>query len=169
MSASITYPTAPGGRKRPRRRRLTTVRLVRESTFPAPAGYPADDAPIRNPRDVFARMQPYAEREVGEAFWILPLDNQSRVCAPGPVVITRGILNSSLVHAREVFHAAIEAHAAGMILVHNHPSGDPTPSAEDRTVTRQLVAVGELHEMPVYDHVVVGRGRYVSFAEAGLM
>jgi DNA repair protein RadC len=53
--------------------------------------------------------------------------------------------------------------------VHNHPSGDPTPSAEDRGVTRQLVDVGKLHEIPVYDHVIVGRGRYLSFAGAGLM
>lgn len=169
MSAEVLYPVRAKARKRPIPRRLVTMRLVRECTFPAPSGYPVCDAPIRSPMDVFARMEPFAEREVGEAFWILPLDSQSRMCTPGPVVITRGTLNSSLVHAREVFHAAIEAHAAGLILVHNHPSGDPTPSAEDRTVTKQLVAVGKLHEMPVYDHVIMGRGRYVSFAEAGLM
>lgn len=136
--------------------------------FPAPDGYPPSDAPIREPKDVYTRMQPYAEREVGEAFWILPLDSQSRVSAVGPVVITRGLLNSSPVHPREVFHAAIEAHAAGMILVHNHPSGDPTPSREDRTVTKQLVEAGRLLDIPVYDHVIVGRGQHLSFAEAGL-
>ncbi len=105
-------------------------------------------------------MEPYALREIGEVFWILPLDNQSRLNTPGPVVITRGILNSSLVHPREVFHAAIEAHAAGMILVHNHnhPSGDPSPSGEDKAATKQPVKVGELHDIPVYDHVIVGWG-----------
>lgn len=170
MSAAVRYPTSPArGKSKGRRRRLATVRLVRESTFPAPDAYPAKDMPIRSPADVFALMEAYAEREIGEAFWILPLDTQSRVSAPGPVVISRGLLNSSLVHPREVFHAAIEAHAAGLILVHNHPSGDPTPSAEDRAVTRQLVEVGRLHDIPVYDHVIVGQGRYVSFAEAGLM
>ena len=168
MKAAVTYPLPQGCRRR-RRRRLATVRLVRESTFPAPDGYPAADAPIRSAADVFARMEPYGNREVGEAFWILPLDSLSRVCVPGPVVISRGLLNSSLVHPREVFHAAIEAHAAGMILVHNHPSGDPTPSPEDRSVTRQLVSVGQLLDIPIYDHVIMGRGRYVSFAEAGLM
>ena len=168
MTRTVRHPTETKAR-RPRPRRLVTVRLVRECTFPAPDGYPAGDAPIRESRDVFTRMQPYAAREVGEAFWILPLDCQSRVCAAGPVVITRGLLNSSLVHSREVFHAAIEAHAAGMILVHNHPSGDPTPSAEDRAVTRQLVEAGKLLDIPVYDHVIVGRGRYLSFAEAGLL
>ena len=169
MSATIVYPTRVGVPKRRSRRRLVSVRLIRECSFLAPDGYPAGDAPIRSPGEVFARMEPYALREVGEVFWILPLDSQSRLCSPGPVVITRGILNSSLVHPREVFHAAIEAHAAGMILVHNHPSGDPAPSGEDKAATKQLVKVGELHDIPVYDHVIVGQGRYVSFVEAGLM
>jgi DNA repair protein RadC len=68
-----------------------------------------------------------------------------------------------------VLHAAIEAYAAGMILVHNHPSGDPTPSVEDRGVTKQLVEAGRLLDLPVYDHVIVGGGRHFSFAEAGLI
>ena len=56
-----------------------------------------------------------------------------------------------------------------MILVHNHPSGDPTPSPDDRVVTEQLVAAGRLLDIPVHDHVIIGRGRYMSFAEAGLL
>ena len=87
----------------------------------------------------------------------------------GDRLITRGILNSSLVHPREVFRAAIAEAAAGIIVVHNHPSGDPTPSADDRAVTRQLVEAGRLLDLPVYDHVIVGGDRYVSFAEAGLL
>jgi DNA repair protein RadC len=114
-------------------------------------------------------MRPYAEREIAESFWILPLDSQHRLCGAGPTVITRGILNSSLVHPREVFCAAIVAGAAAVILTHNHPSGDPTPSADDRIVTEQLVAAGKLLDIPVHDHVIIGQGRYVSFAEAGLM
>ncbi|MGI8496133.1 MAG: JAB domain-containing protein [Gemmatimonadaceae bacterium] len=137
--------------------------------FSAPDGYPAEHVPIRSPRDVFAFMAPYAEREIGESFWILPLDSQHRLTGAGPTVITRGILNSSLVHPREVFCAAIVAGAAAVILSHNHPSGDPTPSADDRAVTDQLVAAGRLLDIPVHDHVIVGRGRYVSFAEAGLL
>ena len=85
------------------------------------------------------------------------------------LLITRGLLNSALVHPREVFRAAIAEAAAGIIVVHNHPSGDPTPSAEDRDVTRQLVEAGRLLDLPVYDHVIVGGERYVSFAEAGLL
>jgi DNA repair protein RadC len=160
------YPT-PGGRRR--RPRLTTLRLVKEGSFVAPDGTAPRRCPIRSPRDVFAFMRPYAEREIAESFWILPLDSQHRLCGAGPTVITRGILYSSLVHPREVFCAAIVAGAAAVILTHNHPSGDPTPSADDRTVTEQLVAAGKLLDIPVHDHVIIGQGRYVSFAEAGLM
>ncbi len=148
-------------------RRLSTLRLVREGAFPAPHGYPEAGTPVRSPRDVWQLMAPYAEREVGESFWILCLDAQHRVSAP--TVVTRGILNASLVHPREVFQAAILAGAAAVILVHNHPSGDPSPSSADRDVTAQLVAAGRLLDVPVHDHVIVGCGRYTSFAEAGLL
>jgi len=114
-------------------------------------------------------MQPHAEREEIEVFWILALDAQSRVTFDSPIVITRGILNSSLVHPREVFRAAIVSGAAGIIVVHNHPSGDPKPSADDRAVTQQLVAAGRLLDLPVYDHVIIGRSTYASFAELGLL
>ena len=164
--STTTYPPLP---LRRRRRRLLTVRLVREGAFLAPPDYPEQQAPIRSPADVYARMAPYAEREVGESFWILPLDSQHRLATAGPEVVTRGILNSSLVHPREVFLAAITARAAAVILCHNHPSGDPTPSAEDRLVTEQLVAAGRLLDIPVHDHLIIGRGCYTSFVEAGLL
>lgn len=166
-TGAIEYPGL--GRRRPRRPRLVTLRLVREGAFPAPADYPDARVPIRRPQDVYAHMRPYAEREIGESFWILPLDSQHRLAGAGPTVITRGILNSSLVHPREVFLAAIAARAAAVILCHNHPSGDPTPSGDDRLVTEQLVSAGRLLDIPVHDHVIVGRGRYVSFADAGLL
>jgi DNA repair protein RadC len=73
------------------------------------------------------------------------------------------------VHPREVFRLAIAEGAAGIVVVHNHPSGDPTPSADDRKVTQQLVEAGKILDILVYDHVVIGNGRYVSFAEAGLL
>ena len=162
---TTAYP--PSARRR--RPRLVTLRLVRECTFPAPEGFVGEPVPIRSPRDVFAFMQPFAEREVAESFWILPLDAQHRLIGAGPTVITRGIVNSSLVHPREVFCAAIVAGAAALVLSHNHPSGDPAPSSDDRLVTEQLVAAGRLLDIPVHDHVIVGRGRYTSFAEAGLL
>jgi DNA repair protein RadC len=100
-------------------------------------------------------------------FYVIALNSQSRVIAIQEV--TRGILNSSLVHPREVFRLAIAFGAAGIIVAHNHPSGDPTPSADDRAITRQLVDAGRLLDIPVYDHLVLGAERYVSFAEAGLL
>lgn len=121
---------------------------------------------IREPEDVtrlFARLRDLQVEE----FHLLALDSQSQVLRE--VLITRGLLNSSLVHPREVFRAAIAEAAAGIILVHNHPSGDPTPSAEDRAATRQLVSAGQLLDLPVYDHVIIAGDRFVSFAAAGLL
>ncbi len=122
---------------------------------------------IRTPADVHRYYAPRL-RDLGvEEFHVLALGSQSQV--KGDLLITRGILNSSLVHPREVFRAAIAEAAAGIIVVHNHPSGDPTPSADDRAVTRQLVEAGRLLDLPVHDHVIVGGDRYMSFAEAGLL
>jgi DNA repair protein RadC len=122
---------------------------------------------IAGPADVQRFYAPRLRDLAVEEFHVLALGSQSQVL--GDLLITRGILNSSLVHPREVFRAAIAEAAAGIIVVHNHPSGDPTPSADDREVTRQLVEAGRLLDLPVYDHVIVGGARYVSFAEAGLL
>ena len=126
-----------------------------------------EGVPLRAPRDVWAAFAPRLEDLPVEEFHVAVLDAQHRL--ERDVLVTRGILNSSLVHPREVFREAIAERAAAIILVHNHPSGDPTPSADDRAVTAQLVAAGRLLDIPVHDHVIVGRGRYASFAEAGLL
>ena len=132
------------------------------------AGESRDEGtPIRSPRDVVAAFGPRLEDLPVEEFHVAILDAQHRL--ERDVTVTRGILNSSLVHPREVFREAIAERAAALILVHNHPSGDPTPSADDRSVTDQLVAAGRLLDIPVHDHVIIGRGRYTSFAEAGLL
>jgi len=122
---------------------------------------------VRTPRDVYLMFGPRLEDLPVEEFHVAVLDAQHRV--ERDITITRGILNSSLVHPREVFREAIAERAAALILVHNHPSGDPTPSHDDRLVTQQLVAAGQLLDIPVHDHVIVGRGRYTSFAETGLL
>jgi DNA repair protein RadC len=138
------------------------VRLVRE-----PGTTTRSAVKIRNPSDVQRLLVERVGRLDQEAFYVVCLGSQSEVRAVHEV--TRGILNSSLVHPREVFRTAILAGSAGIILVHNHPSGDPTPSADDKAVTRQLVDAGRLLDIPVYDHVVLAGDRYVSFAEAGLL
>lgn len=122
---------------------------------------------VRNAVDVYERMRLTMRDLAHEEFHVLLLDTQNRVLRD--LQITRGTLDASLVHPREVFRPAISEAAASVILVHNHPSGDPTPSAEDRAVTRQLGSAGELIGIDVLDHVIVGEGRYVSFAEGGMM
>jgi DNA repair protein RadC len=126
-----------------------------------------DGSPVRSPRDVVAYFAPRMEDLPVEEFHVAVLDSQHRL--ERDITVTRGILNSSLVHPREVFREAIAEQAAAVILVHNHPSGDPSPSPDDRSVTEQLVAAGRLLDIPVHDHVIIGRGRYTSFAEAGLL
>jgi len=122
---------------------------------------------IRTPADVFRYYAPRLADLPAEEFHVLALDTQSGVLRD--LLVTRGLVNASLVHPREVFRGAIAEAAAGIILVHNHPSGDPTPSADDRAATRQLVESGRVLDLPVHDHVVIGAGRYVSFAESGLL
>ncbi len=81
----------------------------------------------------------------------------------------KGTLYKSIVHPREVFSPAVKESAAAMILVHNHPTGDPTPSSEDIAVTRRLREAGEIMGIKVLDHIIVGDGEYLSFVERGLM
>lgn len=131
-------------------------------------GRPSDGVKIRSPRDVVESCNSSMEDLCVEQFHVIVLDCQHRLVKN--VLITRGILNSSLVHPREVFAEAIRYRAAAIILVHNHPSGDPTPSVDDRVVTEQLVQAGRLLDIPVQDHLIIGHGgRYTSFAEAGLL
>ena len=122
---------------------------------------------IREPEDVIRLFGTRLRDLQVEEFHLIALDSQSQVLRE--VLITRGLLNSSLVHPREVFRAAIAEAAAGIIVVHNHPSGDPTPSAEDRAATKQLVSAGQLLDLPVYDHVIIAGDRFVSFAAIGLL
>ena len=123
--------------------------------------------PVGGPMDVYRLFAPRLEDLPVEEFHVAVLDTQHRL--ERDVTVPRGLLSASLVHPREVFREAIAERAASIILVHNHPSGDPTPSADDRKVTTQLVAAGRLLDIPVHDHVIIGRGRYASFAESGLL
>jgi DNA repair protein RadC len=122
---------------------------------------------LSTPREVYERMRLLLRDLPHEEFHVLLLNTQNQILRD--LQVTRGTLDASLVHPREVFRPAIVESAASVILVHNHPSGDPTPSAEDRAVTRQLRAAGQTIGIEVLDHVIVGEGRYVSFVEAGLL
>jgi DNA repair protein RadC len=100
-----------------------------------------------------------------EHFMVLLLDSRNRVMSESQ--ISQGTLTASLVHPREVFRPAVSAAAAAVVLVHNHPSGDPAPSAEDLRVTRRLVEAGEIVGIRVVDHVVVAEHGFYSFQENG--
>jgi DNA repair protein RadC len=105
----------------------------------------------------------FAERLDQEEFLIATLD--TKLCVRRVVRITRGTLDASLVHPREVFRAAVADAAGSILLIHNHPSGDPTPSCQDREVTDRLKRAGEIVGITVLDHIIVGDGKAVSLAE----
>jgi DNA repair protein RadC len=102
-----------------------------------------------------------------ELLYVLCLDTKNNVIKQRRIF--EGSLNTSIVHPREVFRFAIEEAAASIILVHNHPSGDPAPSPEDIRATKQLIEVGDLLQIPVLDHVIIGDGCYISMKEEGII
>ncbi len=122
---------------------------------------------LRSSSEIFEHFHARLRGLKKERFLIVLLDGKNRVIRED--LVSEGILTASLVHPREVFASAIRESAGGIVLVHNHPSGDPEPSAEDLEVTQRLCAVGELVGIRVLDHVVIGDGRYVSFLERGLI
>lgn len=127
---------------------------------------------IHSPGDVVDVLRPELFGLNQEMLWALLLNTKNQLIRK-PVVITMGLLDSSLVHSREVFHEAIRQSAAAIIVAHNHPSGDTTPSLADIEVTRKLVAAGKLLEIPVLDHIIVGThendGDFTSIKAKGLV
>lgn len=135
------------------------ARLARERPGSAPAFHtPEDGARYLLPR--------YSSRPV-ETFGLLALDVRHRL--KHEAVVSVGCLTSSLVHPREVFQEAVTARAAALILFHNHPSGDPEPSAEDVALTRRLASAGTLMGIEIVDHLVLGAGRFVSLKQRGVL
>ena len=125
-------------------------------------------ATCRTPEDA-ARLLADTAQLAQEAFTVLTLDSKNKVIDRH--LVTIGLVNASLVSPREVYRQAIFDNAAAVIASHNHPSGDPTPSAEDIRVTRQLVEAGRILDIPLLDHVIIGRGEhpYTSLRESGLV
>ncbi len=120
---------------------------------------------LSSPKDAALTFMTLLQDEPAEVFAMLCVTTKHRVIAYHEV--SRGTLDSTLVHPREVFKAAILANAAAIIVCHNHPSGDPSPSRQDIELTARLRQVGEMCGIAVLDHVVVGSGGYVSLAERG--
>lgn len=125
------------------------------------------DTVIRQPADLAALLMPYFQLLAHEEFVVILVDTKNRVISKR--TIFRGSLNASIVHPREVFKYAIRHSAAALLVAHNHPSGDPTPSREDIDATRRLVEAGKIIGIEVLDHVVFGDGRTISMKEKGLV
>lgn len=120
---------------------------------------------IRSPKDAAEHVMDELRYLKKEHFLCLFLNTKNHVIARETMSI--GTLNAALVHPREVFRAAIKHNSASIICLHNHPSGDPTPSPEDISLTKRLTEAGQLIGIEVLDHVIVGDGRYISLKEHG--
>lgn len=134
-------------------------RLAREAPEERPA--------VQSPKDAADLVQYEMSALMQEELWVLLLDTRHRVL--GVEKLYKGSLNSSMVRVGELFKPAIHRSAAAIIVVHNHPSGDPTPSPEDLSLTKAVQQAGKLLDIELIDHLVIGQGRYVSLKERGLI
>ncbi len=118
---------------------------------------------ITSPKDIADIFIPLLRDEVKEKFIIVCLNSANKIIKYE--VISVGNLNSSVVHPREIFKAAIENNSASVILIHNHPSGNPEPSNEDIAITKKLVEAGKILDIPVFDHLIIAANLFTSFVD----
>jgi len=141
---------------------LAAVELGRRIALEAMGEQPA----ITRPEDVYALLHHQLRDEKQEHVILLLLNTKNRVIQQS--TLTKGTLDASLLHPREVFREAIRHSASSIILAHNHPSGDPTPSSEDIQMTNRLHQAGQLLGIDLLDHVILGDGRWVSLKAQGV-
>ena len=153
---------------------LPIVNLSYRTIMEAFNAYVTEEKPaLESPKDVAETMLPVLSRCEQEEFWVLHLNTKNRLVAAEQV--TKGLADRSQVHAREVFREAIRRNVSRLILVHGHPSGDPTPSTQDISCTKSLIQAGKIIGIEVLDHVVTGRrtssrhSPWVSLKEENLM
>ncbi|HEX7627294.1 MAG TPA: DNA repair protein RadC [Candidatus Methanoperedens sp.] len=124
-----------------------------------------DKQKINSPEDVYRLIYPKMREQKKELFIELCLDTKNQIIKEETISV--GSLNANIVHPREVFKLALAESAAHIIVAHNHPSGDPTPSREDIEITKKLVETGNIMGITLLDHVIIGDGRHFSMKEAG--
>jgi DNA repair protein RadC len=122
---------------------------------------------ITTPAEVAEIFIPLLRDEVKEQFLVVCLSSANKIIKYEKISL--GNLNSSVVHAREIFKAAIENNSASIILIHNHPSENPEPSNEDISITRKIVEAGKVMDIPVFDHIIIAGNNYTSFVEKRLI
>lgn len=146
--------------KQPAKRvNIVSLKLVRESSVLY------KERQIKSPEDAYKLLKPFLVEADREKFVVVCLDTKNQPTAIN--ICHVGSLNASIVHPREVFKSAILSNSASIIVAHNHPSSDPTPSREDIDVTRRLVEAGRIVGIELLDHVIVGEERFVSLKEKG--
>lgn len=122
---------------------------------------------ITSPSDVAEIFIPILRDEVKEQFLVVCLSSANKIIRFEKISV--GNLNSSIVHPREIFKAAIENNSASIILIHNHPSENPDPSNEDIAITKKLVEAGKIMDIPIFDHIIIAGNSYTSFVERRLI
>lgn len=125
------------------------------------------DKKITSPQDIAEELIPVLRDEIKEQFIVVCLNKSNKIIRKE--VISVGSLDSSVVHPREVFKVAVENNAASIILIHNHPSGNPEPSNEDISITKKLVEAGKIMGIPVFDHIIIAGNTFTSFVERRLI
>jgi len=153
---------------KPRTIKLKTIKAIYENVTVKEevSNYLKAGTRYTAPRQVYDTFS-FLMKETKELFLTLHLDGKNRIIAMD--IVSMGSLNQSIVHPREVFKTACLSNAAALILVHQHPTGDPSPSSEDIAITRRLKEAGEIMGIKVLDHIIVGDNEYLSFVERGLL
>ncbi len=121
---------------------------------------------LNSPKEIFDFLKEKIGKEKKECFMSLYFDTKNNLIIDE---ISVGILNASLIHPREVFNKAILNNASHIVIAHNHPSGDPTPSQDDITTTKRLIEAGKIIGISIVDHIIVSRDNYYSFREKGVI
>lgn len=153
---------------KPRTMKLRTIKAVYETLTVKEEiiSYLKPGTRYTAPQQVYETFS-FLMNETKEMFMTLHLDGKNKIiCAD---IVSIGSLNQSIVHPRSVFQTACLSNAAAIICVHQHPSGDPTPSSEDISITRRLKEAGEIMGIKILDHIIIGEGEYLSFVERGLL
>jgi DNA repair protein RadC len=164
VSASVTEIASVRGIGDTRAARLkAALELGLRAAYPHP-----DRVQINSPADAAGVLRPYFVGKEQESVYVLLLDARNRVIGQ-PVEIYRGSLNIAMIRVGELFRDAIRWNAAALILSHNHPSGDPSPTPEDIAMTHLVVEAGKLLDIPAHDHLILGAGiRFISLKERNL-
>lgn len=153
---------------KPRTIRFKQIKAVYETLIVRDeiASYLKTGTRFTAPQQVYDTFS-FLRKETKEMFLTLHLDGKNRIICMD--IVSIGSLNQSIVHPRETFKNSLLSSAAAIILIHNHPTGDPSPSSEDLAITKRLKEAGEILGIKILDHIIIGEGEYLSFVERGLL